>query len=83
MERAVKPGGGRSLLPSWGANLAGFGLLIVLVLAVFFWQLTTIDQDLQRNTLNRSRMMAARSLEKSGWAPRSPTWAKRMRGRRM
>ena len=46
-------------LPSWGANLVGFGLLIAVVLVVFFWQLTTIDNDLHRNTLDRSRMMAA------------------------
>lgn len=46
-------------LPSWGANLVGFGLLIAVVLAVFFWQLTAIDNDLNRNTLDRSRMMAA------------------------
>lgn len=49
----------RFLLPSWGANLAGFGLLIALVLAVFSWQLATVDKDLHRNTLDRSRMMAA------------------------
>lgn len=46
-------------LPSWAMNLAGFGLLIVLVLAVFFWQMLTIDHDLERNTLARSRMIAA------------------------
>ena len=46
-------------LPSWGVNLAGFGLLIALVLAVFSWQLATVDNDLHRNTLDRSRMMAA------------------------
>ncbi len=46
-------------LPSWGANLVGFGLLIGVVLAVFFWQLTAIDKDFHSNTLDRSRMMAA------------------------
>jgi signal transduction histidine kinase len=46
-------------LPSWGVNLAGFGLLIALVLAAFLWQLAVIDQDLHRSTLDRARMMAA------------------------
>ena len=46
-------------LPSWAMNLAGFGLLIVLVLAVFFWQMLALDHDLERNTLARSRMIAA------------------------
>jgi len=46
-------------LPSWGQNLAGFGLLIALVLAVFFGQMVAIDHDLQRNTLGRSRMIGA------------------------
>jgi len=60
VEHAVKQDSRRHLsLPSWGMNLAGFGVLIALVLAVFFWQLTAIDQDLHRNTLGRSRMMAA------------------------
>ncbi len=60
MENRVKQEGSiRFPLPSWGANLVGFGLLITLVLAVFFWQLTVIDKDLHRNTLDRSRMMAA------------------------
>jgi signal transduction histidine kinase len=40
-------------------NLIGFGLLIALVLAVFFAQLVTVDRDLHRNTLGRSQMMAA------------------------
>lgn len=51
--------GKRLSLPSWVMNLLGFGLLIALVLAVFFWQLLALDRDLQRNTLDRSRMMAA------------------------
>ncbi|MCL1979622.1 MAG: hypothetical protein FWG62_00905, partial [Proteobacteria bacterium] len=46
-------------LPSWVMNLAGFGLLIALVLAVFFWQMLVIDHDLQKSVLNRSRMIAA------------------------
>lgn len=46
-------------VPSWALNLIGFGLLITLVLAVFFWQMTTIDRDLQRNTIGRSQMIAA------------------------
>ncbi len=51
--------GRKILLPSWALNLIGFGLLITLVLAVFFWQMTTIDRDLQRNTIGRSQMIAA------------------------
>ncbi len=51
--------GHRRALPSWVMNLLGFGLLIALVLAVFFWQLLALDRDLQRNTLDRARMMAA------------------------
>ncbi|MDR2550290.1 MAG: hypothetical protein LBD10_08855 [Desulfobulbus sp.] len=46
-------------LPSWAMNLAGFGLLIALVLAAFFWQLLMLDRDLQQSTLARSRMIAA------------------------
>lgn len=57
MEPPVIPS--RLPLPSWGMNLAGFGLLILLVLAVFFWQMTAIDHDLQRSTFDRSRMIAA------------------------
>ncbi|NLX17984.1 MAG: hypothetical protein GXY53_01680 [Desulfobulbus sp.] len=45
-------------LPFWVLNLSGFGILIVLVLVVFFWQMTVIDRDLQRNTLNRSQMIS-------------------------
>ena len=46
-------------LPSWVLNLLGFGMLIALVLAVFFWQLLDIDRELQRNTQARSATMAA------------------------
>jgi signal transduction histidine kinase len=46
-------------MPTWAMNLAGFGLLILLVLAAFFWQMLAIDRDLQRNTLGRSRMVGA------------------------
>jgi len=53
----VKPP--RLPLPSWAMNLVGFGLLIALVLVIFFWQMVAIDHDLQRNTLGRSRMIAA------------------------
>jgi two-component system sensor histidine kinase HydH len=49
----------RGGLPSWAANLAGFGLLIALVLAVFFWQLIQTDRNLHHNTLARARMIAA------------------------
>lgn len=59
MEQSVTLPDKWSLLPSWVMNLLGFGLLIVLVLAVFFWQLLALDRDLQRNTLDRARMMAA------------------------
>ncbi|QQG66834.1 ATP-binding protein [Desulfobulbus oligotrophicus] len=45
-------------LPFWALNLTGFGILIVLVLVVFFWQMTTNDRDLQRNTLGRSQMIS-------------------------
>jgi signal transduction histidine kinase len=55
----VTPEKSRLPLPSWGVNLAGFGLLIILVLAAFLWQLTAIDQDLRHSTLDRARMMAA------------------------
>lgn len=51
--------GKRALLPSWAMNLLGFGLLITLVLAGFFWQLLAMDRELHRNTLARTRMMAA------------------------
>lgn len=46
-------------MPSWAMNLSGFGLLIALVLAVFFWQMTASDHELHRNTLGRSQMIAA------------------------
>jgi two-component system, NtrC family, sensor histidine kinase HydH len=59
MEQSLSPPGSRLPLPSWAMNLTGFGLLIALVLAVFFWQMTTVDNALQRNTLGRSRMIAA------------------------
>lgn len=59
MEQSLNHPGNRLPLPSWAMNLTGFGLLIALVLAVFFWQMTTVDNDLERNTLGRSRMIAA------------------------
>ena len=46
-------------LPSWVLNLLGFGILIALVLVVFFWQLLDVDRELQRNTQARSATMAA------------------------
>lgn len=46
-------------LPSWVMNLLGFGLLIALVIAVFSWQIMEMNRDLHRNTLSRTRMMAA------------------------
>lgn len=46
-------------LPSWVLNLLGFGILIALVLVVFFWQLLDMDRELQRNTQARSATMAA------------------------
>jgi signal transduction histidine kinase len=59
MVESTLTGGRKIPLPSWALNLIGFGLLITLVLAVFFWQMTTIDRDLQRNTIGRSQMIAA------------------------
>lgn len=50
---------GSHSLPSWVMNLIGFGLLIALVLAAFFWQMVGMDRELHRNTLGRTRMMAA------------------------
>ena len=55
----MKPGTSALPLPSWAMNLLGFGLLIALVLAVFFWQLLDMDRELQRNTQARSATMAA------------------------
>jgi signal transduction histidine kinase len=40
-------------------NLLGFGLLIALIIAIFVWQMMTLNRDLGNNTLNRSRMIAA------------------------
>lgn len=45
-------------LPSWVLNLLGFGILIALVLAVFFWQLLDMDRELQRTTQARTATMA-------------------------
>ncbi|MGI6657427.1 MAG: sensor histidine kinase [Desulfobulbus sp.] len=60
MDRSLIPASRtRGGLPSWAANLAGFGLLIALVLAVFFWQLIQTDRNLHHNTLARARMIAA------------------------
>lgn len=47
----------RAGLPSWAANLIGFFLLILVVLALFFWQLTATRNTLQRNAINRSAMV--------------------------
>ncbi|MDD2465076.1 MAG: ATP-binding protein [Desulfobulbus sp.] len=58
MEQAALRQGKRTL-PSWAMNLLGFGLLIALVIAVFSWQIMAMNQDLHRNTLSRTRMMAA------------------------
>ncbi|MGE4559478.1 MAG: PAS domain-containing sensor histidine kinase [Desulfobulbus sp.] len=46
-------------LPSWVINLLGFGLLIGLVIVVFSWQIAAMNRELHRNTLSRTRMMAA------------------------
>ena len=45
--------------PSWLANLLLFGLLTATVLAAFFWQMDRISKSLQRNAMDRSRMVAA------------------------
>ena len=45
-------------LPSWLINLLGFGVLIGLVLAVFFYQMHGINNSLEKNALERSRMVA-------------------------
>ncbi len=45
-------------LPGWLANLILFGLLIIIVLVAFFWQMAKISNSLQRNAIERSRMVA-------------------------
>ena len=45
-------------VPGWLANLLLFGLLIVIVLVAFFWQMSRISNSLQRNAMDRSRMVA-------------------------
>ena len=45
--------------PSWLANMLLFGLLIATVLAGFFWQMDRINNSLQRNAMDRARMVAA------------------------
>jgi len=49
----------KPLLPGWLANLLLFGLLIIIVLAAFFWQMDKINNSLQRNAMDRSRTVAA------------------------
>ncbi len=46
-------------LPSWLINLLGFGLLITLVLASFFYQMRGINESLKKNVLDRTQMVAA------------------------
>ncbi len=46
-------------LPGWLANMLLFGLLILTVLAGFFWQMNRINTGLSRNALDRARMVAA------------------------
>jgi len=46
-------------LPEWLANLLLFGLLIIIVLAAFFWQMDKINDSLQRNAMDRSGTVAA------------------------
>ncbi len=48
-----------SPLPSWLINLLGFGLLITLVLASFFYQMRGINESMKKNVLDRTRMVAA------------------------
>lgn len=49
----------RYRLPGWLANMLLFGLLILTVLAGFFWQMNRINTGLQRNAMDRARMVAA------------------------
>ncbi|MGD9949214.1 MAG: PAS domain-containing sensor histidine kinase [Desulfobulbus sp.] len=56
-QAALRPD--KRFLPSWVMNLLGFGLLITLVIAAFSWQILAMNKDLHRNTLSRTRMMAA------------------------
>lgn len=46
-------------VPSWLVNLLGFGLLIALVLATFFYQMHEVNKSLKTNALDRSRMVSA------------------------
>lgn len=46
-------------IPSWALNLLGFGLLIAVVIAVFFWQMVDMNRDLHQSTQARARMLAA------------------------
>ena len=45
--------------PGWLANLLLFGLLIAVVLTAFFWQMNRIRASMERNAMDRSRMVAA------------------------
>ncbi len=46
-------------IPGRLANMLLFGLLILIVLAGFFWQMAGINAGLQRNAMDRARMVAA------------------------
>jgi signal transduction histidine kinase len=48
----------RQGIPGWLANMLLFGLLIIIVLAGFFWQIERINTNLQRNAMDRARMVA-------------------------
>ncbi len=48
----------RHRLPGWLANILLFGLLILTVLAGFLWQMHRINTSLQRNAMDRARMVA-------------------------
>ena len=45
--------------PGWLANLLLFGLLILTVLAGFFWQMNRLNTSLQHNAKERARMVAS------------------------
>ncbi len=57
MSRAKLQPPGR--IPVWAGNLVLFGLLIAIVLAVFFWQMHRFGTSMQYNALGRAKMVAA------------------------
>jgi len=49
----------RSTVPGWLANLLGFGILILIVLGAFFFQIRDINRSMRKNVLSRTSMVAA------------------------